>query len=215
MSSTLSKPDAQFLAQSNDINSQCNAHKTEWGIDLDLLTKFDTLLGNANTTYSLNINPRTANLDTSTNKKVAFGELKHFMGTFIDYLEVNMKVPDAAILSMGLRPREHHDHQPLPPPEDHVILSIVHNHNSITAYASRPEHDHPTSGVGPKRYHGFMLRYKVEGDAKYQNEVSTRLHHTIYFDHADVGKKVFISAAWVNPRLQPGPWSDELTEIII
>jgi hypothetical protein len=105
---------------------------------------------------------------------------------------------------MGLRPREHHDH-PLPPPLDKVVLSLVQNQNSITTRASRSEHDHPTAGVGPAHYHGCIVRYKIEGDARYQTEISTRLHHTICFDRADAGKRVLIAAAWVNPHLQPGP----------
>jgi hypothetical protein len=33
-------------------------------------------------------------------------------------------------------------------------------------------------------------------------------------EYEDRGKEVFLSAAWVNPRLEPGPWSDEITEIV-
>lgn len=31
---------------------------------------------------------------------------------------------------------------------------------------------------------------------------------------ADETKRVILSAAWVNPRLQPGPWSNDVTEVI-
>jgi hypothetical protein len=215
MSSPLNKPDTEFLAQTNSIYGQCTEHSTAWNLDPVRLATFGALLGNANTSYEANSNPATKNVITAANKKVAFGELKHFLGPYIDYLEADLTIPDAAILAMGLRSREHHSTQPLPPPEEKTVLSLVQNHDAITVYAARPEHDHPTAAVGPKHYHGFIIRYKIEGDAKYQTEVSTRLHHTIYFDRADAGKRVFISAAWVNPRLQPGPWSDELTEIII
>jgi hypothetical protein len=84
----------------------------------------------------------------------------------------------------------------------------------MTLYASRPEQVHPTATVGPTHYHGFMIRYRIEGSEHWQSEVSTRLHHTLFFDHADRGKGVTFTAAWVNPRLEPGPWSDEITEII-
>jgi hypothetical protein len=213
--SRLRKPDAQFIAFVNSINGQCNEHKTEWNIDVDSLTTFDTLLAHANSAYEANHNPALKNHTTAVNKKAAFDELIRFMGQFINYLEANLAVPEESILAMGLRPRTHYYHRPLPPPPDRIALSFVQKHDEITVYAARPKHDHSTSGTGPAHYHGFAVRYKIEGEAKYQTEISTRLRHTIHFDHADVGKRVFISAAWVNPRLEPGPWSDEFTEIII
>jgi hypothetical protein len=186
----------------------------EWNIDPERRLMFDTLLANANTTYAVNSNKATKNAITSANKKVAFGELKHFLGTFVDYLEVNLNIPDAALEYMGLRPRHRQAHQPLPPPTDELVLSVLRQHDEITLYAARPEHDQPTASVGPSKHHGFMIRYKKEEDTQYQTVISTRLHHTLYFDHTDEGKRVFISAAWVNPRLEPGPWSNEISEII-
>ncbi|MDR2120012.1 MAG: hypothetical protein LBP64_03960 [Tannerella sp.] len=213
-SGTLEKPDAEFLAQANTINTQCNLNKAGWAIDPDRLTEFDSLLKNANHAYEVNSDKATRNAMTSAAKKAAFGELKHFLGIFIDYLEVNTNVPDEALAFMDLRPRQHHASQPLPPPKEMLVLLIRKLHDEMTLYASRPEQGHPVESTGPKHYHGFMIRYKLEGEANYRTAVSTRLHHTIFFDHADEGKHVYISAAWVNPRLEPGPWSDEITEII-
>jgi hypothetical protein len=51
------------------------------------------------------------------------------------------------------------------------------------------------------------------GDA-WQTVVSTRLHHTIFFEHDDEGKRITLSAAWVNPRFEPGPWCEEISEVI-
>jgi hypothetical protein len=76
------------------------------------------------------------------------------------------------------------------------------------------EHDQPTGTVGPKKYHAFMLRWKFEGDAEYKTVTSTRLHHTLLFEQADETKRVILAAAWVNPHLQPGLWSNDVTEVI-
>jgi hypothetical protein len=59
-----------------------------------------------------------------------------------------------------------------------------------------------------------MLRYKIEGDADYRTVISTRLHHTLFFEQIDEGKRISLSAAWVNPRLEPGPWCEEMAEVI-
>ena len=210
---TLQKPDAQFLAQANTIDEQCHAH-LEWNIDPQRQSALDTLLSNANNSYKLNLDKATKNAITAANKKKDFGELKHFLGTFIDYLEVNTDVPDAALQFMGLRSREHHASQPLPRPDKQPVLSIVKLHDEFTVYAAQPEHDQPTAGVAPARYHAFMIRIRHEGEDSYQTVVSTRLHHTLFFERTDEGKRIFISAAWVNPRLEPGPWCEEIPEII-
>lgn len=211
---TLDKPDAEFLAQANTINSQCNQHKTDWKIDDDRLTTFDGLLGVANTAYAANRDKATKNATTSARKKAAFGELKHFLGPFIDYLEVNFSVPDAALDAMGLRSRHHHAHLPLPRPTDEVVLSVRKQHDEMTLYASRVELGHPTAATALATHHGFMLRYKIEGEEHYRTVISTRLHHTLFFEREDEGKRVYLSAAWVSPRLETGPWSDEFSEVI-
>ena len=210
---TLQKPDEQFLAQANTINEQCRLHP-EWNTDPARQSTFDALLSNANNSYKLNLDKATKNAITAANKKADFGELKHFLGPFIDYLEVNTAVPDAALQFMGLRSREHHAHQPLPRPTDPPGISVRKLHDEIIVYAAQPEHDQPTAGVAPARYHGFILRHKMEGDEKYETTISTRLHHTLRFEQTDEGKRIFLSAAWINPRLEPGPLCEEISEII-
>jgi hypothetical protein len=115
--STLEKPDEQFMADANTINAQCNQNAPEWDIDPDRLKDFNTLLGNVQTAYTLNDDKVTKNTITLANKKAALGELKHFMGSFIDCLEVNTYVPNEVFACMGLRSRGHHAHQPLPHPK--------------------------------------------------------------------------------------------------
>jgi hypothetical protein len=210
---TLRKPDKDFMALATTINEQCNQNASEWYIDPDKLKAFNGLLTNAQNAYNANNDKATKNAITSANKKAAFGELKHFLGSFIDYLEVNTYVPDQALAYMGLRSREHHAHQPLPRPQDEIVISVRKQHDEMTIYAAIPEKDHPTDGVGPAKYHGFMIRYREEGK-DYIMIASTRLHHTIFFERDDEGKRIFISAAWINPRLETGPWSDEISEII-
>ncbi|MDR2449142.1 MAG: hypothetical protein LBD52_04205 [Prevotellaceae bacterium] len=212
--STLNRPDAEFLAKANNINEQCHLHGPEWDIEPPRLTQFNTLLAAANTAYEANNHESTKNAITSAHKKSTFGELKHFMGPFIDYLEVNTNVPDEALAFMGLRSREHHVHQPLPRPTEAPVISVRRQHDEITVYAARPEQDHPTAGVAPAHYHGFALRYRVDGEERYETVMSSRLHHTLFFERADEGKRILLSAAWVNPRLETGPWCVETSEVI-
>ena len=212
--STLQTSDAQFLATADIINEQTTTYASIWGIDPEQRDELQTLTANAHTTYNANNEIATKNKTTSTAKKFAFAELKHFLGIYINALEGNPRVPDAALALMGLRPREHHAHQPLPRPAKQPVITVVKLHDEIIVYAAQPEHDQPTAGVAPKRYHAFMIRIRMDGEDTYQTVVSTRLHHTLFFERADEGKRLFISAAWVNPRLEPGPWCEEISEII-
>jgi hypothetical protein len=209
----LQKTDPEFLSQATTINNLCRVNAPMWNIDPEQLMRFDALLPSAQSAYTANTDRATKNATTSVAKKAAFGELKNFLGTFINALEGNNRVPDQDIELMGLRPRHPHAHQPLPPPNEQPVLSVQRQHDEITVYAARPEHDQPTSTVGPAHHYGFMLRYKMEGEAEYRTVISTRLHHTLFFEQTDEGKRITLAAAWVNPRLEPGPWCEDLSEV--
>jgi hypothetical protein len=209
-----SLPDEQFIGYANTINDQCTTHSSEWNIDSARLSTLNTLTTNANHTYEANRDRSTRNLVTSTNKKTAFGELKHFLSLFVDYLEGNLSVPDSALAIMGLRPRTHHASLPKNRPEEAPVLEVMKQHDEMTAYVSRRELGHPTQSVTRPKYHGFKLRWKFEDETSYRTEVSTRLHHTIHFDRTDETKRVVMAAAWMNARLEEGPWSEDVVEIV-
>ena len=208
------KPDAEFIAQINSINDQCHLHQSEWKIDDDLLGKFDTLARKATAAYTANSNLSTKNASTAAGKKAAFDELKHLLGMFVNGLLGNKNVPDAAIAAMGLRPRHHTARKRLPPPVEAPALSVKKRHNTITVYAHRTAYGHATATTAPARTYGFALRYKIEGQEHYQKIFSTRVRQTLSFDREDEGKRLLMSAAWMNPTCETGPWSDEISEII-
>jgi hypothetical protein len=58
------------------------------------------------------------------------------------------------------------------------------------------------------------LKYLIDGENQWQSIVSTRLHYTLIFTDAEEGKYIRIQGAWVNPRMQNGPWSEEVRELV-
>jgi hypothetical protein len=212
--STLNKPDEQFLVMANNIYKQCSQHSTEWKIDMERLDKLNTLTTNANTAYAANSDKATRNLITSETKKAAFNELRHFLSLYIDYLEGNLSVPDEAIAFMGLRPRTRHVRQYNPIPTEYPTVRVVKQHDDMTVYVSRAEIGQPKQSLTHKGYHGFKLRWRFIDETVEHIEMSTRLQFTLRFNSADETRRVAIAAAWINTRLEAGPWSEDVIEII-
>lgn len=214
--STLNKPDADFIALANSILQQCMEHAEEWILDASRLSELNVLITKANTAYELNGNPAERNRSTAAVKQAAFKELKHFLSRFINYLEITLTVPDTAIQGMGLRPRKRHFHEPLPLPAQKPVITTTSIHKQITVRVARPVHDHATHGMRPPKYYGFKLRWRFEGEdeAFCRSELSTRLHYILHFDGKDEGRRIILAAAWINPRLESGPWSRDVTEIV-
>ncbi|MDR2359653.1 MAG: hypothetical protein LBD87_07660, partial [Prevotellaceae bacterium] len=58
------------------------------------------------------------------------------------------------------------------------------------------------------------VRYRKEDCEEWHSGYSTRLHTDLFFNGEDSGKRLILMAAWINPRLQQGPWSNEITVLI-
>jgi hypothetical protein len=207
--------DAEFIAWAKTIYRDCAENSGTWMLDPNLLNQFHELLLIATSTYESNADKELRNRATVKAKDAAFATLKLFLSTYVNTLEGNTNIPDEAIESMGLRPRHSHAHQPIPVPTDAPVLTaIVGQHHDVTTYASTLQHGHPTEFLKDGKYAGFVLKYLVDGETQWQTVVSTRLHYTLIFTDAEEGKYIRIQGAWINPRIQNGPWSEEVRELI-
>jgi hypothetical protein len=212
--SAFEQPDDQFIAHVNTVLSQCTAHSTEWKLPEDRLTSLNRLVTNATTAYTANKDKATHNLITSANKKAAFSDLKHFLSLFVDFLEGNLSVPDEALAIMGLRPRVHHVSEPMPRPTEAPVIRVIKQHGEMAVYVSRAERGQPTQTATQKHYYGFKIRWRFEGEKQDHTDVSTRLHYTLHFDREDETKRIIIAVAWINPRLEEGPWTEDISEVV-
>jgi hypothetical protein len=184
-------------------------------LDDVLLERFGTLLDTAETKFQKNADKSVKSRESVLEKNAAFAALKAFLQLYTNVLEGNENIPDQSIEEMGLRPRHQPAHQPSPVPTENPILSAATlHHYEIDTYASTMQHGHPTEFLSDTKYGGYMLRHKFEGETEWKTVISTKLHFTLVFTEEEVGKRVILQAAWVNTRMQPGPWSDEVSEII-
>jgi hypothetical protein len=215
MSRTQPTKDGEFIAWASNIDAQCTAHQTEWGLPDHSVQKMNLLTANAKTAYEANSNPELSNRLTTANKNVSFRLLKNFLSLFVKYLVFNDAVSETDLEAMGLPSRIHHVHQPLPAPtEAPVMTAVVGQHHDVTVYVSRPQHGHPSQHLAKSGYHGFVARYRKNGETEWKEEHSSTLHLTLTFDAEDVGKHLTVTAAWLNPRFMSGPWSNEETVLI-
>ncbi|MDR0691928.1 MAG: hypothetical protein LBF69_02685 [Prevotellaceae bacterium] len=215
MGLTQPRKDAEFIAWARNIHDQCMARQTEWKLDTTLVGKLNAAYFNANAAYQANINPETSNLRTVSDKRVRFAALREFMSTWVNLLVANTLISENDLQAMGLPSRQHHFHEPLPVPADAPeTTAVVGQHHDIIIYVAIPQHGHPSEFLTKKGYHGFVTRYRKEDDTEWHEEHSTRLHLTLLFDSEDEGKHLTLTTAWINPRLQHGPWSDEIRVLI-
>jgi hypothetical protein len=148
-------------------------------------------------------------------QKAAFDALNRLFEEFIEYLHSNRKVPDTAFPLMGIRPRAHGNHEPLPVPEAAPALELqTGQHGQINAIATLPTGGQPAHKMAPRKYHAVLFEYRVKGEGNPQQESVTRKSHVFRFPDGATGKVFEIRAAWQNPRLQAGPWSDWVSALI-
>jgi hypothetical protein len=207
--------DADFIDWARNIDAASVAHETDWNLNTTQVTKLNTLTAAAYAAFEANRNPETTNRRTAADKRVAFAELRAFMSIWTSLLVANDAVTENDLEAMGLPSRVHHFHEPLPVPAEATEMSVaVGQHHDVTVYVSTPQHGQPTEFLTKKGYHGFVVRYRKEDETDWHEEHSTRLHLTLYFDDEDRSKRLKITTAWINPRIQHGPWSDEIEVLI-
>jgi hypothetical protein len=169
----------------------------------------------ATVAYENNLLLDTRNRISRVTKTAAIAALRSFLRLFVPTLRANEAIDDSYLGILRLPPRKRHARQPLPPPgEEPEVNVLTKQGHEIRVYVSTPNYGHPSVSATRKAYHGFVVRYRKEGDAEWKDAYSTRLHTDIRFQDEDKGKRITIMAAWINPRLQHGPWSYEMHVLI-
>jgi hypothetical protein len=209
------RKDGDFIAWAKTIYHDCHEYAEQWEIPSEVIAQLSDLVDLADEAFQTNSDKERKNKASVSAKDAAFLSLKQFLQAFINTLEGNLAVPDEAITAMGLRPRHPHAHLPDPVPTEAPVLTvIVGQHHDVTAYVSTLQKGHPSEFLAKGKYAGFILKYLVDGEIQWQSIISTRLHYTLIFTDAEEGKHIKLQAAWVNPRMQNGPWSEEVRELI-
>ena len=206
----------EYLAFTRNIHEQIALNLTIWKVDQTLANDFFSKDDAAQAADLINSNSEFSCRHTAKIAQYTMADLKSFMGPFTNALLGNLNIPDEEIEALGLRPRHPGKHEPIPQPREDVMVGLVTgHHHDVDAYFSTLQHGQPTKHITDHRkHHGFILRYKVDGDTEWRFLISIRKHRTLVFNDADEGKYLHAQAAWLNPRLEAGPWSEEVIVLI-
>jgi hypothetical protein len=207
--------DEDFMAWAQSLNARCTERQTDWGFDPATVQKLNTLTHEAIEAYDNNLDIATRNRTSRVLKTAGIAALRSFLRIFTLTLRANEAIGEEDLAALGLPLRKRHTRLPLPAPTEEPEVYIVTEHSHfIKVYVRVPQYGHPTKSRTRKAYHGFVLRYRREGDAEWRDEYTTRLHIDLFFTDEDAGKRFVLAAAWINPRLQHGPWSHELSVVV-
>jgi hypothetical protein len=215
MAASLPAKGDEAIEKANSIATQCAENAERWKMDTNVLQKYVARVSAAKSAYAANADPNKRNHVTAVVKRETLLVLREYMPVLVAHLLGNEKISNEELESMGLPSRRTHHHVSIDvPSEAPELVVFTGRHHSVDAYVSIPRLGQPTERLKKKGYYGIVLRYRVEGEETWHEESSTRLHVTMPFDFEQQGKVITLLAAWINPRLQHGPWSDEIKVII-
>ena len=205
------KTDTSFLVFANNLANECVVNRAAWNLDKDGIAHLKTLTEAANAAYANARDLETSSHLAYMNKSVSFSMLRKFLGLFIRMLMTNKAISNDILLALGLPSRVYHRPLPAGAPK----LSVHQKqHLEIRVGVSVFSKSHPTASLTKKAYHGFVLRYRMQGETEWHEIYSTRLRTSLRFDNKDEGKHIILMAAWLNSRTRHGPWSNKITSLI-
>ncbi|MDR1191312.1 MAG: hypothetical protein LBK60_06585 [Verrucomicrobiales bacterium] len=206
----------KLIPYAKNIAERCRANLPRWHINPDTLADLERLIAAADKAYAANLPKSTRNSVSVIRKNSTFRALQPALSAFINFLlSKDSGVPDTDLLGMGIRPRQRVHRSPLPAPaEAPLLVSRITAHLTISVTVSVPQLGHPTEFLAPPAYRATHLQYKLADEPEWENVFMPRKRHALRFkDHA-LGRRCFIRAAWLNPRLEAGPWSDIKSVIV-
>jgi hypothetical protein len=212
---TIPTQDESFIYWAFCICTNCTTNQSAWKLSKDFIDTFTALVSRARATRAADADPLKSNHATKVARIQATLDLREYMSLVVHILVANDLVTDTDLGSMNIPPRTHHAYDPLPvpagAPDLHVIAGL---HLSVDLYASLPRLGQSTRYLKKHGTAGVLIRYRLDDSPDWTDCYTTRLRHTLRFDPSHVGRLLTITAAWINPRLQPGPGSPEHTLLL-
>jgi hypothetical protein len=193
-----------------------NQPATKWNIPTASLARLIDLVFKAQTAFDANNEKATKNHQTSAALRAAAKKLHDALVEFINSLLANDKVPDEALAEMNIRPRHPGRHEPIPAPTDFPILTLsAPARQTVHIYLSEAQQGAPHHYLSTPTHHAARLRWHFADGEEIHYEDLTQKKYILTLNAEAVGKIIVAYACWLNPRLQPGPWSSTQSILIV
>jgi hypothetical protein len=214
----ISRKDAGFHAQQDNIHTQVTLHAAAWLIPEQSIAAFDNERRRWNSAYSTYLDPGKRTKAAVREKNDARKDYEAALRPFVQgQLMHNLKVTDSDRRNMNL-PAYDRTYTLAAPPASYPELDI--DFSQIGRHVLHVR-DSELKGSGrPAHVVGFEIWRRIGGDTEptlkemHLVEQAPRSPHRLEYDFSERSQKVWYLLRWVNTRGVKGPWSGIVSAII-
>ena len=207
----------ELIGYARNIGERCHENQpaTKWNIPSAQLARLIDLVFKAQSAFDANNDRAAKNHQSAAALSGAVKELHDALALFIDNLLANDKVPDTALAEMEIRPRHPGKREPIPAPVDAPAVTLTAPaRQTVHVYLAEAQEGAPHTYLSTPSHHAAKLRWHFADGEEVHYEEITQKKHILSFAPEASGKTVQVEACWLNPRLQPGPWSAGQSQIV-
>jgi hypothetical protein len=211
-------PEAIFNTWQNNMTDYVEPKSSLFNIPLEKLRELMRLKTDYKQKYDTSMNPSTKTPAAILARQEARKTYEKYIRQFVkEYLAYNSLVSDEDRRNMGLPV---HDNKPSPAPEVTTMPVGEVDFSVHQRHTLRVKDNSLTGKTRPENAIGFETWYKIgEAPASDTDFVyagfSSSTKFVIDYPLEKVGQTVSYRFRWLNPRNQPGPWSEGLVTAII
>ncbi|MDR1190227.1 MAG: hypothetical protein LBK60_01000 [Verrucomicrobiales bacterium] len=206
--------DGDFIPYAQNIYDVSFSNRVAWGVSQAYLDELKPALAQAATAFDLKSKDATRTHATVALSKAACHSLRVLLSAFIHHLKaLKNTVTEGDLAAMGISPRHPGTRHPLPTPTEAPELTLTPGgHYDLDIYLTGLQKGGNDQYLVPGHvYHSAIVQYRFEdapADGPWEQKIVTKKHLTLIFEETARGKYLLVKAVWLNPTMQPGPWSD-------
>ena len=151
--------------------------------------------------------------------------LRFLRATVVPYMIADtVNVSDDTLAALGIRPRSYSHHSPIPAPQISPAINVLtgQNHDAKVVVFEPLDGGAIKYLVSSKGIKGCRVDWRLAttpesaevAESIWESTYLTRMKHQFVFPSEMAGKRIEFRAAFTNPRLEIGPWSDVVSAII-
>ena len=209
-----------YLEYVGNILETVRPNMTAWEISTTRFKRVENPYLNTVKSYDKNAAKATRGDKSAIDLHDDMKKLRPIVAVFVIFLRGNTNIPDDMLAVMNIPPRLRTYHQAQPAPDDDAVFEVrrvAHLLYQILMQSLAAGHPRQTM-TDRRRHYGYRFEYiiidhaapipDIETITNWEFLEFTKLRNNITFPQAAEGKRLIGRAAWINNRLQPGPWSE-------